>query len=301
MMLYAGFRGGGMGQAIRCARSLLVAFALVSASALVGAQATPDDQQRLERALAGLKPQRPGVIDAYVVVASLDSAPVFNREAREAARVLAGRFDAEGRTLVLAEDEGDDQADAAATPERLAIAIEREAALMDREEDVLVLYTTSHGSPGQGRNYRDGAGANAIITPARLAAMVDDPGIKNRLIVLQACFSGQFIPALATPRTVVATAASAMASSFGCDAGNDWTFFGYALINQAMRQPDTFERQFRRAFVTILEWEKQLGIKPSRPRISVGADSARWLAALDSRPQQVANAPVGSLPSELVH
>ena len=72
----------------------------------------------LHDALAGLKPQRPGVVDAYVVVAALDTDPVFDREAREAGRVLASRFDAAGRTIVLAEDEGSDRADAPATPDR---------------------------------------------------------------------------------------------------------------------------------------------------------------------------------------
>jgi hypothetical protein len=92
-----------------------------------------------------------------------------------------------------------------------------------------------------------------------------------------------------------------MNSSFGCTAGNDWTFFGYALIDLAMRQPDTFVRQFRRAFVTILEWEQQLGIHPSDPQISVGADTEGWMAALDARAPKAASARVGRPPSELVH
>ena len=131
--------------------------------------------------------------------------------------------------------------------------------------------------------------------------MLDRPGFKNRLIILQACFAGQFVKALAAPRTVVATAASSMKSSFGCSAGNDWTFFGYALINQAMRQPDTFVRQFRRAFVTILGWEKQSGFEPSSPQISIGAETAGWLAALDAREPKTSSAPVGQLPSEIAH
>ena len=48
-----------------------------------------------------------------------------------------------------------------------------------------------------------------------------------------------------------------------CRRRRDWTFFGHALVNQALRQPDTFVRQFRRAFVTIYGWEKKLGIEPS--------------------------------------
>ena len=258
-----------------------------------------DDDRRMDAALGRLQPQRPGTVDAYVVVAALDSDPVFGREAREAGRVLAARFDAHGRTLVLASDEGGDMADAAATPAGLARALVRVGAVMNRDEDVLVLYTTSHGTPRAGLNFRDPARGEAVIAPAQLAAMLDRPGFRNRLIILQACYSGQFVPVLAAARTVVATAASSMKPSCGCSAGNDWTFFGHALINQAMRRPDTFARQFRRAFVTILGWEQRLGYETSSPQISIGSETAGWLAALDAREPKTASAPVGRPPSEL--
>ncbi len=283
-----------------CLACLIALFGAADVAAQLLAPAVQlEDQRRLNEALAGLKPQRPGMVDAYVVVAALDADPVFGREAREAGRVLASRFDAEGRTLVLANDEGGDKAGAAATPEGLARALGKIASLMNPDEDVLVLYTTSHGSPHAGLNFRDPARGEAVIAPAELAAMLGQPGFKNRLIILQACFSGQFVPALEAPRTIVATASSSMKSSFGCSAGNDWTFFGYALINQAMRQPDTFVRQFRRAFVTILGWEQRLGFEPSSPQISIGSETAGWLASLDAREPKRASAPVGRPPSEL--
>ena len=257
------------------------------------------DRERITTALASMKPQRPGVVDAYVVVAALDTDPVFGREAREAGRVLASRFDAAGRTIVLAEDEAGDRAAAAGTPNHLALAIARAAALMDRKEDALVLYMTSHGTPMAGLNYEDASRETGVLTPAQLAAMLGRHGFTNRLIIIQACFSGQFIPVLAEPGTVIATAASSMRPSFGCSPGNDWTFFGHALINLAMRRPDTFARQFRRAYVSILGWERRLGIEPSSPQISIGSDTAGWLAALDARAPKVASAPVGQAPSEL--
>ena len=266
---------------------------------LCAADAPAQQDEGIANALARLSKQRPGVVDAYVVVAALDSDPVFNREAREAGRVLAHRFDAEGRTLVLGYDEGSDKADAAASPAALAQALDGVAARMNPDEDVLVLYTTSHGSPHAGLNFRDPQRGSAVIAPAQLAAMLDHSGARNRLIILQACFSGQFVDALAAPRTVVATAASSMKSSFGCSASNDWTFFGYALINQAMRQPDTFARQFRRAYVTILGWEQRLGYESSSPQISVGAETMGWLAALDAREPKTAGAPVGRPPEEI--
>ena len=259
----------------------------------------PSDDARMKAALAQLKPQRPGTVDAYVVVAGLDTDPVFDREAREAGRVLAARFGGDGRTITLAEDERFEHADAAGTPAHLAAAIAKAESLMDPKEDVLVLYTTSHGTPRAGLFYKHAAYGSGIITPAQLSQMLSAGGAQNRLIILQACFSGQFVPALATPKTVVVTAASAMRSSFGCTASNDWTFFGHALINQAMRSPDTFVRQVRRAFVSIMGWEEKLKIEPSLPQISIGSETAGWLAALDSQAHPVPTAPVGHPPSEL--
>ena len=250
-------------------------------------------------ALAGLKPQRPGVVDAFLIDAALDVDPVFNREARQAAQVLAARFDADGRTIVIADDEGSSRAGAPGNPDSLASALAHAAAAMDRREDVLVLYTTSHGSPRAGLNYDLASGQEAIITPAQLTALLAGHGFENRLLILQACFSGQFVPDQAAPRTDVATAASAMHSSFGCSADNDWTFFGHALINQAMRKADTFARQFRRAVVTIIGWEQELGIEPSNPQISIGKDAGPWLAALDARAGTVRSEPVGRPPSQL--
>jgi hypothetical protein len=293
----------------RLVRALLGAALLAAAVSLPQAQAqqaqiaavSASDEERFAKALQALQPQRPGVVDAYVVVAALDTDPVFGREAREAARVLASRFDAKGRTLVLATDEGSDLADASGSPQHLAGAIRRQAELMDKDEDVLVLYTTSHGSPHQGLNYRDPARGAATIAPEQLARLLNEAGAKNRLIILQACYAGQFIPSLAGPRTIVATAAAAMNSSFGCSAGNDWTFFGYALIDLAMRQPDTFVRQFRRAYVNILGWEKKLGFHPSNPQISVGSETAGWMAALDTRAPKTPSASVGKPPSEITN
>ena len=59
-------------------------------------------QERMAQIGAGLAPQRPGVVDAYVIVAALDSDGVFGREARATAKVLERRYDAAGRSIVLA-------------------------------------------------------------------------------------------------------------------------------------------------------------------------------------------------------
>jgi hypothetical protein len=251
------------------------------------------EHRRIDAALASLKPQRPGVVDAYVVVVALDGDPVFGREAREAGRVLASRFDAVGRTIVLASDEGDSKADAPGSPHTLALALARAAELMDRSEDVLVLYSTSHGEPNEGLVYKDMQRGAGIISPTRLSAMLDELGFKNRLLMLQACFSGQFVPPLENSTTIVVTAASADRSSFGCQAGNDWTFFGDALVNHAFRQPLPLAVQLRRATALIAAAEEREHLLPSNPQVSVGSETAKWLDQLDAREPKSPSMPVG--------
>lgn len=252
------------------------------------------EHRRINAALDALKPQRPGVVDAYVVVVALDGDPVFSREAREAGRVLAARFDAVGRTIVLANDEGPSKADGPGSPHTLALALARIAELMDRNEDVLVLYSTSHGVPDQGLVYKDLARGAGIISPARLGDLLDPLGFKNRLLMLQACYSGQFVPALRSAGTVVVTAAADDRSSFGCQAGNDWTLFGDALINHALRQPLPFDVQVRRATALISAAEEKAGLLASNPQVSIGSDTSVWLSALDARAPKVASSPVGA-------
>ena len=252
------------------------------------------EHRRITAALDSLKPQRPGVVDAYIVVVALDGDPVFSREAREAGRVLASRFDAAGRTIVLANDEGQNKADAPGSPHTLALALARVAELVDRSEDVLVLYSTSHGIPNQGLVYKDMARGAGIVSPTRLAEMLEPLGLKNRLLMLQACFSGQFVPALRGPGSVVVTAAAEDRSSFGCQAGNDWTLFGDALINHALRQPLPFDVQLRRATALISAAEEQANLTPSNPQVSIGSDTATWLNKLDARAPKVASSPVGA-------
>ena len=251
------------------------------------------EHRRLDAALAALKPQRPGVVDAYVVVVALDGDPVFSREAREAGRVLAQRFDAAGHTIVLANDEGASKADALGSPETLSLALARVAELMDRNEDVLVLYSTSHGQADAGLVYRDQQRGGGLIAPARLAAMLSSLGFRNRLIILQACFAGQFIPGLRDSGTIVVTAAAADRSSFGCQAGNDWTYFGDALINHAFRQPLPLDVQIQRAWGLIAAAEGRDQLEPSNPQVSEGSATAKWLASLDQREPKSTEEPVG--------
>lgn len=246
------------------------------------------DRRKLTQALNSLQPQRKGVVDAYVVSIALDSDPVFGREAREAGRVLTRRYDAAGRSLTLAGG-----ADAGGSLESLALALARIAEVMDKAEDVLVLYTTSHGTP-DGIAYHDGDQGYGLLSPQRLAAILDELGIGNRMLLLSACYSGVFVQPLASDATALVTAASSSRTSFGCAAANDWTFFGDALVNHALRKPQPFDAAVIEARDTISGWEIRDGLTPSNPQVAIGDGVAKWLAPLEARMPKTATQPVGA-------
>lgn len=245
-------------------------------------RAVLEQHRRLDAALAAVQPQRPGVVDAYVVVAALDSDPVFSREARETAEVLSRRYDAVGRTIVLAGPDGrGGAAHPSGSPQSLEAALARIAEVMDRREDVLVLYTTSHGARW-GLAYDDGDQGFGMLGPYWLRMVLGDLGIERRLLMVSACYSGVFVPVLGDAKTVLMTAASDSRSSFGCQADNDWTFFGDALVNHALRRPDPFAAAAAGARTQIAAWEKAEAEKPSQPQLSIGGDTG-WLSALEAR------------------
>ncbi|MDF2494516.1 MAG: peptidase [Sphingomonas sp.] len=251
------------------------------------------EHRRLSSMLAAIQPQRKGVTDAFVISVALDSDPVFGREAREAAKVLSRRYGAVGRTIVLAGTDG--KADSAlpmGSPSNLDVALARIAELMDVNEDVLILYTTSHGARF-GIVYNDGDQGFGAISPARLWQTLSQLGIRNRLIMISACYAGVFVPLLSSDTTAIITAASSDRSSFGCVADNDWTFFGDALVNRALRQPKPLAAAAAEATRTIAGWEQEGRLEPSQPQVAIGPGAARWLAVLDARAPRDVMPPVG--------
>lgn len=255
--------------------------------------------RRLSNAISGLMPQRPGVIDAYVVSIGLDSDPVFGREAGEAQKVLARRYGATGRSIFLAAGAGPEATGAAqGSPPNLATALAAVAAKMNVKEDVLVLFATTHGDPRLGLVYRDGNNAVGMIAPRKLASLLDDLKIERRLIILSACYSGVFVPALSSDQTVIVTAASSQRTSFGCAPGNDWTFFGDALINTALRKVQPLDKANDEARSLITLWEAGRGLIPSDPQIFIGDKARHWLDPLEARMPKTETPKVGRAANE---
>jgi len=275
------------------------------------ATAPPDplDQAQLSSALAALRPQRPGVVDLYVLGFAGDATdPVFRNEALYLRQLFSRRFDASGHALALvnAEDnQGDRRYAPMATYDNLYDSLARIGTLMDREEDVLLLFLTTHGTEDHTLYVDAGVDGYDYVTPEDLRQALDDAGIRHRVIVLSACYSGGFIPALRSPDTLVITAARADRPSFGCGNTANATYFGQAWLVEAMNRTDDFVAAYQLARTQITAREHSEGEQPSLPQVSegkhIGPVLARWRAGLQPGPpvpypfQAVAN---GAMPRD---
>jgi hypothetical protein len=238
------------------------------------AQEVMEGQPRLlAAALDDLKPQRPGVVDLYAITyAPYASQDVFMRESATVADTMARRFDAGGRTVQLVDNAATARTLPWATPLNLQRTIQRMAARMDREEDVLFIHLTSHGGA-------DGELATDFwpleidpVSPAELKRWLDDAGVRWRVISVSACFSGSWIAPLAGDGTLVMTAADATHTSYGCGSKSPLTFFGQAMYVDALQSTWSFEKAHAQARELIARREREAGKDDgySNPQISVG-------------------------------
>jgi len=237
----------------------------------------------ISAAINNLAPQRDGVTDVYVLSAGLDSDRVFGNEAREASEILARRYGAKSRTILLANGLGaGPEPVPSASPQHLVTALGAIGARMKADEDVFILFITAHGGQGSGAVFKDQGRLTSILSPNALAALLRDAGIQDRLIIVSACFSGAFITPLADPRTAIVTAASADRTSFGCAPERDWTYFGDAFFSRALSKGIGLKAAFKEAQTTILNWEKRDSVLSSDPQIKVGRLADFWLSKLEA-------------------
>jgi hypothetical protein len=197
---------------------------------------------------------------------------VFRSEATGAARIVAGRFGNGPVDVQYNSKKG-----GRATIQALAASLQAAANGMDAENDVLFVILTSHGSP-------DGLAVKAgrltqTLTPSTLADMLGRTGVRHKVVVISACYSGVFIPRLANPDVLVITAADADHPSFGCEDKARWTYFGDAFFNVALRRTKSLQEAFVVARALVRKRELRERFEPSNPLMAGGANVQPLLIA----------------------
>ncbi len=238
----------------------------------------------LEQELAAVRPQRKGVTDAFFIgVAGYGNEDVFRREIDSVAKLFRERFDAEGHTIRLINNPKLAASAPIASVTSLRASLKRVAEVMDTEEDVLVLFLTSHGSETHRFSLELWPMQFKELDPLKLRSLLDESGIKHRVVVVSACYSGGFINALKNDDTLVITASAPDRNSFGCNNENDWTYFGRAYFDEALRKTFSFTEAFELAKPVIAEREKKEDFKPSNPQMSVGKNIGATLERLQAQ------------------
>ena len=131
--------------------------------------------------------------------------------------------------------------------------------------DGCLAYFTSHGS-GMGIVFGDD-----VLTPAGMHRLVTKAcGTRPTVVVISACFSGVFLPALSGPNRMVLTAARPDRSSFGCGQTDKYPYFDACMLESLPQSPD-FLALGRRAQGCVAAREKAENLAPaSEPQLTVG-------------------------------
>lgn len=238
----------------------------------------------LRTALQQLKPERAGVEDLYFVgFAPYASQDVFMKETLSIRNLLEERFDVRGRAISLISHPSLVDKFPIATLTSLREALRAVGERINPDEDVVLLHLTSHGSETHELSVEFYPLELQAIRPADLRSALDAAGIKWRIVVISACYSGGFIDALKDAHTMVVTASDAKHTSFGCGDAFDFTYFSKAFFDEALRKTYSFEKAFTIASRSIGRREQKEGLEPSNPQMVLGTAMQAKLSSLEKR------------------
>lgn len=247
----------------------------------------------LNQALQQLQPSN--YVDTqwyFMGVAGASYQDVFRSEIERIKDQFDTRFGTFGRSIALINNDASTEELPMATPISIKRTLDRMGAVMNRDSDVLFLYMTSHGLQNQFELSNEPIAMDPI-NPKWLRETLDASGVRWRVIVISSCYSGSFIPALQSPDTLIITAAAADKESFGCSNEADYTYFGRAFFDEAMRENSTLKAVFEQAAQTVHKWETAQGFPPSEPQWLLGENMKLMLPQLEKKlfPQTSFNVP----------
>ncbi|MCU7808245.1 MAG: C13 family peptidase [Candidatus Thiodiazotropha sp. (ex Semelilucina semeliformis)] len=243
-----------------------------------------DQQGLLDNVIEPLAPQRPGVTDLYLLAfGGYGLEKVFLNEVTYVSDLFDEQFDTRERSLVLVNNQATVAQYPMANRHNLSTALRAIGERMDRDEDVLFLFMTSHGGKDHRFSLNFGPVPLDDLTPIQVRQALDEADVRWRVIVISSCYSGGFIDALKDPQTMVITAAAPDRKSFGCGAESEFTDFGTAYFKHALSQQSNFIQAFDLAATWVAEKEKREKRQASDPRRFVGEAMGDKIAAFTER------------------
>jgi hypothetical protein len=226
---------------------------------------------KIDAAVAALAPQTNGKTDVFFVGFAGDgSQAVFAKEVAFARAALGTKLDLRGRAVELVNTSESDTIAPRASGAGMRYALAQIGRRMNVDEDVLILFLTSHGTKSGLLAVRQPGWPLVDVSPAELNEALQQAGIKWRIVIVSACYSGGFIGALDNEYSLVVTAARADRQSFGCRDDRELTYFGEALLRDALPQSRSLQEAIDRARTLVAEREGAEDITPSEPQAFLG-------------------------------
>ncbi|MFV8784034.1 C13 family peptidase [Microbulbifer sp. SA54] len=236
------------------------------------------EAERLQSALDALAPQRPGVRDVYLLAVGGDGTEsVFAKEVAWVAERLGSVFDLAQHQIHLSN--GNDR-QPLATRTSVHKSLQALDAIMDPEEDLLLVHFVSHGDSDGNLYFADQQLPLNDLSPADGKQWLDGLRARHQWVVVSACYSGQWIEALSSPERAVFTSAAPDRTSFGCGDDSERTWFSAALYGDALSDSTADPTHwFETANSRVSEMEKEQGIEGeghSLPQVAIGQAFLRW-------------------------
>lgn len=236
----------------------------------------------LSNALDPIQPGIEGVTDLFFIGFGSDATQdVFMREIGHVQRVMSEQLGASGRSVALINNLKMINTTPLASSTNLRIALNHLGSKMNRDEDVVFLYLTSHGSMDHELSVQMWPLELNAVRPEDIKTYLDNAGIRWRIILISACYSGGFIKALQNEYSLIFTAAASDKASFGCSHENEYTYFGEALFKNIEDKPYQFIESFNRAITRITQRELSENLIPSEPQLFVGSQMKEKLRLLE--------------------
>lgn len=225
----------------------------------------------LQQALDRIDPSIPGKSDWYFMgVAGFSDQNVFRSEINKVRELFDMRFGTSGHSLALINNNYTWLDEPIATKTSILRGLKTIGQQMNADEDVLFLTLSSHGDENV-IQLANPPLAMDNLDATWLREALDASGIRWRVIVVSACYSGSFIDELASPTTVIITASAADKMSFGCTNSAEMTYFGQAFFAESLRENTSFSDAFKDAAYRVQERELYMGFEPSEPQMVIGS------------------------------
>jgi hypothetical protein len=206
---------------------------------------------------------------------------VFAEEIKLAARNVGEKYGSTQRSVLLLNDRRDLTTYPPATEATLRYSLNALGRVMNREEDVLFLALSSHGWKDATIDVSNEGMEPKALGARTLADLLSASGIRWKVIVVSACYSGAFIAPLADDHTIILTAASKRRTSFGCSDTSELTYFGEAFYRDALPASLQLRAAFETAKQEIRRREKEEEVRPSQPQGYFGPLMEEKLIAIE--------------------